>query len=336
MAAEKEQDEARTYDPPLIPLPVPEVIKAAALRGKLVIFVGAGVSRLAGGPSWGDFANEVLEQLCAKSLIDHAEIKQLQDYDPKTRLSIAKDICRDSCESIDYKAILQHNTPSREELAIFEHLISIGAPFVTTNFDPLLKLACTMSPGVVTLKEGSEPAESEGPSVIRKLDSIHQVTDLHTNLLYKPDHVIHLHGCLENYGGMVISTRDYLEHYSKPEVIEFLRVLFTEFTVLFVGYGLDELEILEYIFLKKPSNDKDNIEGQHYWLFPVFSYQTQLLKRLQKYYRNHCNVELVGFNRDKNNYHQLVNVVAAWAKEINYRPPGFSEKAKVIERAFDG
>lgn len=326
MAIGKEQDVTRTYDPPLIPLPVPEVIKAAAVRGKLVIFVGAGVSRLAGGPSWSDFANQVLEGLCAKGLVDYAEIKQLQDYDAKTRLSIAKDIG----ESIDYKDILQRDTPNRKDLTIFEHLISIGAPFVTTNFDLRLELASAMFPGVVTLKKGGEPAKSETAITTRKLVCTHSVSELQSNLLYEPDHVIHLHGCIEHYDGMVISTRDYLEHYNRDEVHEFLRVLFTDFTVLFVGYGLDELEILEYVFLKKPS------AGQHYWLFPVFSYQTKLLERLKKYYRNHCNVELVGFNRDQNNYRQLIDVISKWADEINYRPPGFSEKAKIIERAFDG
>ncbi len=313
---------------------MPEAIKAAALRGKLVLFVGAGVSRLAGGPSWDEFADKVLAQLCEKELIDHAELQQLRDYYPKTRLSIGKDICRESGVTIDYNRILQTNALVAADPIIFQHLVGIGAPLVTTNYDLRLETATTASSGTTKITKEDMPPQSQGPGTARKLKSIHVVSDLRTDLLYEPDHVFHLHGSIDNYDGMIISTRDYLEHYDKPDVIEFLRVLFTEFTVLFVGYGVDELEILEYVFLKKPSKGKENLEGQHHWLFPVFSYEEQLLDRLTKYYRYHCNVELHGYCRDKSNFHQLIDVVAAWAKEINYRPPGFSETAKVIERAF--
>ena len=47
----------------------PEVIDAA-LDGKLVVFVGAGVSRLAGLPGWDGWAKGVLEQL-VKSGVDN-------------------------------------------------------------------------------------------------------------------------------------------------------------------------------------------------------------------------------------------------------------------------
>jgi hypothetical protein len=323
---------ANTHRPLFEPV-VPRQIKIAALRGKLVLFVGAGASRLAGSPSWAEFADKLLAQLCTKKLISYAELQQLRDYYPKTRLSIAKDICRDSGVTIDYKGILQPHGPSRADLILFEHLVSIGAPFVTTNYDLLIEIAAVTSPGatVVTKEEG--PPQS-GLGTARELKSIHLVSDLRTDLLYQPDHVFHLHGSVDDYDGMIISTRDYLEHYANPDVIEFLRVLFTEFTVLFIGYGVDELEILEYVFLKKPSKRKQNVEGQHHWLFPTFSYEAQLLDRLTKYYRYHRNVELHGYCRDESNFRQLISVIETWAKEINYRPPGFSETVKVIERAF--
>jgi hypothetical protein len=40
--------------------PVPVELRTAAQLGRLVIFVGAGVSRLVGGPSWLEFADDLL------------------------------------------------------------------------------------------------------------------------------------------------------------------------------------------------------------------------------------------------------------------------------------
>ena len=59
--------------------------------------------------------------------------------------------------------------------------------------------------------------------------------------------VVHIHGCVDDPDSMVITTRDYLDHYSTTEVQDFLRYLFEKKTVLFLGYGLEEIEVLEYI-----------------------------------------------------------------------------------------
>ena len=54
----------------LLPIPaIPEGLREAAQLGILIPFVGAGVSRLAGCPSWKDFADDAL-----KCLIDVGKI----------------------------------------------------------------------------------------------------------------------------------------------------------------------------------------------------------------------------------------------------------------------
>jgi hypothetical protein len=45
--------------------PVPKAILEASSQGKLIVFVGAGVSRIIGCPSWQEFANEYLKDLHA-------------------------------------------------------------------------------------------------------------------------------------------------------------------------------------------------------------------------------------------------------------------------------
>ena len=55
--------------PPPQQVDIPPEIEQAALSGNLVIFVGAGVSKLAGAPSWDEFATKTLEDLAKKMLL---------------------------------------------------------------------------------------------------------------------------------------------------------------------------------------------------------------------------------------------------------------------------
>ena len=58
--------------------PIPPAIIEAASTGRLVLFVGAGVSRLAGGPSWSRSAENALDEIVEKRLIPFAEAEQLR------------------------------------------------------------------------------------------------------------------------------------------------------------------------------------------------------------------------------------------------------------------
>jgi hypothetical protein len=79
--------------------PVREQVLKAAQSGQLVIFVGAGVSRLVGGPSWEALADDLLKQLAEKNeltRLSYAELEQLKCLEPKKRISIAMDICEEA------------------------------------------------------------------------------------------------------------------------------------------------------------------------------------------------------------------------------------------------
>ena len=85
---------------------VPPEIENAAQSGELVVFVGAGISRLIKCPSWDDFANQVLEQLAPRG-IDYYELSQIKSVsDPKKRLSIAQIVARNKKIKIDYPEFL--------------------------------------------------------------------------------------------------------------------------------------------------------------------------------------------------------------------------------------
>ena len=62
---------------------IPKEIENAAQSGELVVFVGAGISRLVKCPTWEDFADKILEQLVPDG-IDYYELSQIKSIpDPK-------------------------------------------------------------------------------------------------------------------------------------------------------------------------------------------------------------------------------------------------------------
>src|SRR5437870_5963065 len=118
------------------PLPnVPPEIENAAESGELVVFVGAGISRLINCPSWHDFANQVLEQL-APSGIDYYDLSQIRSIsDPKRRLSLAQIVAGKKKIEIDYSTIFKVKL---EKDNVYAYLNSFNSSFVTTNYDKYL------------------------------------------------------------------------------------------------------------------------------------------------------------------------------------------------------
>ena len=57
---------------------IPMSLRVAAERRKLVVFVGAGVSRLAGAPNWNQFADAILNRLVELGKLTYAEIEQIR------------------------------------------------------------------------------------------------------------------------------------------------------------------------------------------------------------------------------------------------------------------
>src|SRR5438105_13116264 len=115
--------------PPDIPGIPPELLEVAA-RGKLVIFVGAGVSLLAGGPSWNSFADELLNRLATKKFLSFGDLHQLRHIDPRKKVSIAMDICREQNFVPPLRETLQKDVSAQNVSQLYRDLYSIRTPFV--------------------------------------------------------------------------------------------------------------------------------------------------------------------------------------------------------------
>jgi len=326
--AASNQKETDIKDIPDIPNRIFEAVK----NGRLVIFIGAGVSRIIGCPSWREFALLQLKDLYEKKVINYYEYKNLKTLDARKLLSICRRIYEENNISPQsMKSLMRGKDELVRKYRIYDDLYSFNAIYVTTNYDDYLDQVTQRffptSP-VSALSKSSDHAEedaSRGKIVISKERLL--VSSLTNGA------VIHLHGSIKDESGMIITIVDYMRYYekdSKPAV--FLEELFSTYIVLFVGYGLEEYEILEFMISK---SHLAKGETRHFMLYPIFKKESNIFDLQKKYYLD-LGIQLVPYPIDEDGYENLAIVIHEWAKEIGpmSRPQGFLDRIKLIDEVL--
>ena len=132
---------------------------------------------------------------------------------------------------------------------------------------------------------------------------------------------------------MVVTTSNYLEHYDSEYLQDFLGELFAKKVVLFIGYGLEESEILEHI-LRRGGVRGESAEIRRFVLQGFFKSATPLYSSMCKYYRRSFGVQLIGFDRDNHNYDQLEEIMKQWSKLIEIRPQALVEDLDFMDEVL--
>ena len=294
----------------------PDEIVQAGLNGELVFFVGAGASMLLGLPSWSELAAKAFEDLRQYKFLNYSEIKQLNSLDPKKQLSIAYLIAEDNSYELD---LTKHLAGKSEGDSIYNAINDIGCPCVTTNYDELL------APRFLYKKDGSTTAAL--------VNRVYDKEKLFAKLLNEPGTVVHLHGAISKPETMIVTTKDYLEHYDHENVQEFLRELFKKKTILFLGYGLEEAEVLEHILRR--SSAKSTSDRRRFALQGYFLSQKPLYENLHTYYEKSFGVHLLGVIRDHENYKCLEAIIKTWANQIMVSKPPLSVDHDFMNEVLD-
>ena len=328
---------------PLVP-DVPNGLCEAAQRGILIPFIGAGVSRLAGCPGWVDFANGALCHFVDLGHFSHSQLAQIARLNPRLKLALARELERTHEAPINFRTLLhpvdrKDHTKGRR---VYHKIAQLGKTFVTTNYDEWLDEELPerdLSPATAP-----DPTTADVPT---ERNVIYRVHDFRPAELGSSGNVIHLHGSLRDPSGMVLTTRDYIEHYANDRfagepgqenrVLTLLDYLFSQKRVLFIGYGLEELEILEYVIQKarRPAGDGD-AEVRHYLLQGFFSHEVQLFRTLRSYYLQECGIELLPFQRDQKDHDQLFDVLTEFVRSIKPSDPLVLQRAQEMETMLDG
>lgn len=208
------------------------MFRAKAEQGKLVIFVGAGVSKnVKGMPDWNHLVQNMAEAI---------------DYSKCTSCKHRSETCQETCRfkndysADEYLKIPQYvfnKSPELYEKILMESISSgegIDAPLssaifninpahiITTNYDRLL--------------ESSKNIFCKQYQVI-----VHDKDLLNAD---KGKYIIKMHGDLLEPTSIVLKEQDYLDYSQKHVLIElFVKSLLTDHIVLFLGYSLNDYNI---------------------------------------------------------------------------------------------
>ena len=171
---------------------LPDVIRDAINKDNLVVFIGAGVSALAGCMRWPDLAKHLAEECLKKNCINFSEKEQLKsDNDHLKVISVAYELLREKgCQEHFYQELEKALKPNNENRCtdIYDRLWKFGGAFVTTNADECFHRNFLRENILMWPKK----FESEG---------------------IKRRRLYHIHGCIKERDSLVFKKNEYLERY---------------------------------------------------------------------------------------------------------------------------
>jgi hypothetical protein len=120
----------------ILPIPdVPDGLREASQRGVLIPFIGAGLSRLAGCPTWAELADGALRECIAANKFTYGQLAQIRHLSPRVKLSIARGLEAQHGFPIDYGTLINpRGGYEKNEIGnrVYRSLGRLGSTFVTT------------------------------------------------------------------------------------------------------------------------------------------------------------------------------------------------------------
>lgn len=282
---------------------VPPAIIEAVNNDKLVVFIGAGVSRVIGCMGWSQLAANLIN-ICfttqnkenTGTCINFKEKESLsKENDHKKVITICHYILceKNNFEEIFYKEFnksLEAKPEIETQYNIYKEIFGLRGINVTTNADRHYNKQFIPANRIFDIQEFS-------PSTIDR------------SKLYQ------IHGSQDSRKSLVFTVSEYIHRYNNEEFKKFLKNVFTNYTVLFLGYGVSEFELLDFLITKFDSSNAKK-EIKHYTLLPFYSGEENILGFEQSYYKL-MGIQVIGYEKDDNGYNQLYYVLKKWNEDIN-------------------
>ncbi len=295
---------------PEIPIVPPELI-AAINNKKLAVVIGAGVSRLVGCIGWDQLAANLVDCCYKEGIINYREKTTLsQSNDHKKTITICYHFLdNNGCREMFFRQMEQalEGRTGIDELNIYDDIHRLGGLFITTNAD-----------------ECFDHFFHQNNIVYREKDFNDQNID--RTRLY------HIHGSISDTKSLVFTVPQYFERYKNEGFRKFLKEIFKEYTVLFLGYGLAEFELLDFLF--ESFDAKQDIGLRHFILMPFYRDEVTILAGEQSYF-NHMRIRVIPYQKDEKGYGQLCEVMKQWRAEINQVSNYLSDSSQDIDEAIE-
>jgi hypothetical protein len=289
------------------PYPIPDGIIDSLRMKKLAFFIGAGVSKLIGCKGWKDFASSLLNECNKKNYINHLEYESLnQENDLKKIITIVHSIFDENNEEKEFiglfKNSLSYDSDLKKKYDIYPLLKKFDAVYVTTN------------------------ADSYFDSLFTDNNCIY---DFSGKMHIEKEKLYHIHGMESHPESLVFTIEQYLEKYNNDCFRYFLNELFRDYTIVFVGYGLDEYEVLD--FLVEKTYDKTRNELKHFFVKAYFLHEDYLLKHERRYFKR-LGLNVVAYEKDKLGFSELYRLLESWERECHLSTSMITTGLKEIER----
>ncbi len=298
-----------------------EIILNAFDHHKLILFLGAGVSRADGICGWSDLANNLIK-IAFPAYRENMEIIS-SGMSSKEKISIAYNRFKETNNLDQFyielgKALKPQSQNSRNDRAdksIYDILSQFGVNYITTNADGLFE-NCLKSGCYEILDRTKLLNDNEYYKCTR----------------YRRNQLFYLHGKYKEYDtehnekNLVFTADKYVKKYNDQGTIDFLREIFRPengFVVLFVGYGLNEFELMDYIASKVYLYNRKTEDGKgqnNVFALEGFCSNQSLLFEVRKSYLRSLGIELLAYNMDENGYNELKNVLANMLVVFQSRP----------------
>lgn len=293
---------------------LPPEIKQASEDGNLAVFIGAGISRFVECSSWGTLAKNLIGRCEKEGLINHFENDMLsKEYDMKKTITICNQILsknhgfmEEMRKSLNDEIIDEHKSGNlgldkklkfEKNLQIYKDLFSLNGLFITTNADRHID----------SVYEGANIVYEKKDFSADKIDN---------NKLYK------IHGSIVDEKSLVFTVDQYIDAYLNDEFGRFIEEIFSKYTVLFLGYGLGEFELLDYLIKTTKGKTK-----RHFFLKDYFQHEERIYEFEQMYFGK-IGITLIPYKKDEKGFNQLKDIVKDWVEEIK-------ESTTVLQKNFN-
>ncbi len=256
---------------------IPQSLIDALKANEVVPFVGAGVSRAIEKedgcslfPTWKEFLLKAADKLDRETNPTKADVvRSLVNDIPPDYLDAAQR-AYDALGQKQWNDLLKENfeidlsSANEKTLELAQLVWQLSNNFiVTTNVDLVLQ------------------SVNESPQRVKVLDTqAPEFAELQRDWKPLRPTVLHLHGHIDNKAGIIFTRAQYNAFYDLDKnkaKLETLRTLFTQRTILFIGFSLDDLFILRelervnliyeggansfYVLIREAEKDNPNIPG---------------------------------------------------------------------------
>ncbi len=202
---------------------LPEHLVDAVAHGVCVAFAGAGVSMSSGMPGWRDLVSNLIEEI---RRIDPSKEQEFGEQVVAGQLTQAAQYAKIELGERAYFDVLLRLYRTSAKPSTNHDLLS-QIPFrgiITTNFDKLLETACTLNTGLM-------------PTIFTSLST----SALASVLFSHRPFVFKFHGDIDHPESIILTKQDYDRViFRSPHVKTFLHSIFSQNTVLFIGYSLND------------------------------------------------------------------------------------------------